>query len=344
VKIDPHDRDLTYPVDREKGEDGEWRTRTVGLSRIAHDLIAGAADVTVDPQIVGVPTSDYICFKAVAVMQTPSGQIRGRASVLAWDRELAEDKVDAEVDEWMRKASGWAKYKNRPEQIAIDGKARRRKEWIREREFGSRKVQSKAARNALKSLLALKNKYSVAELEAKEFAVAKWVALPNLEDSNLRRALLQDGALAVSQLYGPPQRAALQLEGTPVNETPQPEFSDPQSTRNVDMNTGEILPDPDKDGVPAVVDNEFAPPQLETPPVWEKITITNWEQCHNWIPTLSTAVATANQQRWYEAGFDDQRRRLCKGTLTDSCSKQHYQAIEYLVNWLGERGLIDGDD
>jgi hypothetical protein len=216
VKIDPANKDHVYELETKNVQtvDG-WRTQVtkLGLSKVAIDLIAGAADANAFPERVDPGTNPlYAQYRAFAIMQTPGGAVRGRSASVEWDGELMRERILAQVtagtararrDGWSGKSPIGVRWKDLTDEQAqrvIETNFQQR--WLDEREFGKRKAESKAARNALKALLAISDSYPPEVLETKEFAVVKWVFAPDTSDPEVKRLVVTAGLQAQRALFG----------------------------------------------------------------------------------------------------------------------------------------------
>jgi hypothetical protein len=213
VKINPDDKNHVYAVEFEGY--GEKRTVTaVALAKVAIDLLAAAcdADVIVGERYTPRTGPLFASFGAVASMRQPGGEVRSRTASVDWDGELIREKLQLRVEEYVLDAvaSGWkGKSRTGVAWKDLDDKGKQENirmrftsQWLDEREFGKRKAESKAARNALKSLLAMPSTYDPRELRNKEFAVAKLVLTPDLSDPQVRAMLMEQGNRSQAQLWG----------------------------------------------------------------------------------------------------------------------------------------------
>lgn len=232
VKINPDDPKLVYAV--EKKWDPKVRDHVptkLALQKPAIELLAAAADISCRPYRIDDRRDPLFReYEATALMTTPSGGVRGQAKTREWDGHLAEEKVRLAVETRIDRAiaEGWSKGRvgGRKDGERLSGQARLdaietefRTEWIREREFGPAKTESKAANRAIRSMLALPSSYTPEELR-KTFVVPRWVFEPDMDDPviklevvrhNLRaRNLLTAGSFAGDPApeIGPPQARA----------------------------------------------------------------------------------------------------------------------------------------
>ena len=214
VKIDPGDKNLVYPIDSKwDNKRREHIVLSMGLTKVALDLIASAADVNADPNRIDAGSNPlYACYKAIAVMRTPGGDVRGRSASVEWDGTLMKEKIEFKAREYIKNAVA-NKWEGKsplgirfcdltPQQADECIELRFTRQWIDEREFGKRKAESKAARNAIRALLALPSTYTPRDLHEKEFAIAKFIYTPDMSDPQVRAAMIEAGRRAQQHLYG----------------------------------------------------------------------------------------------------------------------------------------------
>jgi hypothetical protein len=206
VKIDPNDHDLVYSLKASYDQKTRQRITTeVGLQKTAVERIAAAADVSLfaertdDRSDIG-----YARFAGIAVLIVPGISKREVVKSVEWESEVEIEKARTEAEAYIDRAidGKWAGYTQENRDSKIE--ARFKKEWLAEREFGKRKAQSKAIRNAALSLLGLKAAYPVAELAQKEFAIVKFVLNMDWRDPAMRALLIESGMRAQSMLYPSP--------------------------------------------------------------------------------------------------------------------------------------------
>jgi hypothetical protein len=269
VKIDPHDKGMVY-VMHEKWDStrNQMIVTDMGLTKVALDLLCAAADVNVITERTDQTTNPlYASYRAVAFMKTAGGSNRSRTSSVEWDGELMKERIMAQAFGYVRRAvtSGWSgkapigvPWINLTEdQIVQVAKMRYESSWLDEREFGKRKCESKAARNAIRSLLAMKSTYPPQELEAKEFAIAKLVLTPDMEDPMIRQAVIQAGIQAQNHLYGSSIAEISGGEFTPSPPKSQP-LAIPEDTQFADPHR-EISPKVVADPAEVVVRENIVP-------------------------------------------------------------------------------------
>ena len=303
VKISPDDDKMAYQLKTVYNKSTHnYDVTEVGLSAVAINLLCAAADVT----IVTAETKTSLerrdpmwrQFGGFAIMSTPTGGQRGETRDVDWDGPLELEKVQLKAEEYIDRAieKHWSGYKDmtlEQRNVAVEKKVR--KDWLQEREFGPRKAQSKAARNAATKILALKGSYSVEELKAKRFAVAKFVFSPDTTDPETKRFMLERGASASRQLYGGmpmaydphmelaavaestlPAGAAVSDEGSPAPFSPPtspPAPSEPESEANT---RGASFPPP-----------SGRVEEAETEPVEPEAEDLSWEQVSKQLPRIS---------------------------------------------------------
>lgn len=195
VKVDPHDEAQAYKI---QGD-------SFGLTKVTLDLLAQAADLTVAcKRIDNRADRMFAEYEAWAIMNTPSGGVRGQSRTCEWDGVTAQVKVRAAAVKFVEMAmsKGWSGYKGigtgqRTQKI----EERYNEQWAREQEFGKRMVESKAGNRAVRALLGIKPKYSFDELDRKAFAVVRFVFTPDLEDREIRLMVVGAGLQAQRLLY-----------------------------------------------------------------------------------------------------------------------------------------------
>jgi hypothetical protein len=147
----------------------------------------------------------YACFRAFAIMQTPGGAVRGRTASVEWDGALMIDKIRLASKSSIQMAveKKWKSVAGKTDdQIKAMIEDKFEKDWLAEREFGKRKAETKAARNAIKSLVAITDSYRIEDLRDKEFVVIKFVFCPDTSDPEVKRMVIEAGLRAQRALFG----------------------------------------------------------------------------------------------------------------------------------------------
>lgn len=205
VKIDPHDEKMVYVL-KSTGWGDDEKITEMGLTAAALNKIAGAADVNVVPEtMVDDPDRGLLIVRSHAIMRTPGGSVRSRTAQVRWERDIMKERLWARAVAYYKKAvsAGWGSVKGKtPEQLNELVKEKFDREWLDEREFGPRKAESKAARNAIKLLLGVPDAWHPRELDEKEFAVVKYVFAPDMSDPAVRDRLLEAGLRSQQALFG----------------------------------------------------------------------------------------------------------------------------------------------
>lgn len=210
VKCDPADSSHAYEIGYNSGE--------YGLTKTTIDALATAADITVTARRSDDKANRMFAeYESHAIMQTPSGGMRGQGRTCEWDGEVAREKKQREAEQWFARKVGQSNANWRMTQIpggqrkdvrnmtqdeaALVIEDHFKGEWLREQEFGKRMVESKAANRAVRALLGIKAKYKYDELRDKEFAVVRFVFTPDLEDRETRLLVVGAGLQAQRFLY-----------------------------------------------------------------------------------------------------------------------------------------------
>ena len=204
VEIDVTNPDHVY-IQTEKWDGQQSVATEVSLTKIALDLLASAADVTVLPERTDDGSNPMFCrHVARCVMRTPGGDVRARSSSCDWEGEVAQDRVRLAAENYVlfRVSKQWKGYTGlTDEQVQEKIDQRFREQWIREREYGKRKNESYACNRAIAAVLAVQRTYPVDMLRGKKFAVAKFVLSPDLSDPDIKRMYIERGMQAQGQLY-----------------------------------------------------------------------------------------------------------------------------------------------
>lgn len=242
-----------------------------GLGKVIIDTIADAADVSVAVRRIDDRRDRMRAeFEAHAIMTTPSGGVRGSGRTCEWDGELAEAKVRLQAKRYIRMAidKGWRGFDNlSPQQEAAAIEDRFEEQWIKEREFGKRVVESKAANRAIRALLGLQTSYQKADLDNKPFAIVRFVFTPDLDDRDVKMLVVSRGLDAQRGLFGSPATPALPPVSTaaalPADIAEQSAYEDPASDQAIEAEVIDAEPagDPiDQAGkdLPPVVDFDDA--------------------------------------------------------------------------------------
>jgi hypothetical protein len=210
VKIDPTDESLVYAQKKVYNRSTrDYDATHVSLSKLALDKLAAAGGISAYPSRTDKRDDRmYAEVTAWASLKLPSGEVYQRSATCEWDGGLEEEKTRLECEQYVDKAisKNWENFKNLDDQgraRAID--QRFKGEWIREREYGKRKCESKALNRAIAMILGVPRTFPVEVLRDKTFAVAKFVLVPDMSDPEVKRAVIGAGVQAFGQLYGPGQ-------------------------------------------------------------------------------------------------------------------------------------------
>lgn len=204
VKIDPNDKSLVYKP-RGDGEDSS-SDGDLALSKIACNLLAAAADVDVEPTRTDNGMNImYANFLAKASMPMPSGKPRERSASVEWLGEVERERIKRRCINYYfnaRDVKRWKNLVNKTDEELMDmARDRFTGQWLDEQTTGKRKAESKACRNAITNLLAMRGTYSFRELAEKQFAVAKLVFSPDTSDPAIVQMLVAQGMDSGRRLY-----------------------------------------------------------------------------------------------------------------------------------------------
>lgn len=219
VRVDPTNDKHCYEVGYNSGE--------YALTKVALDSLTAAADISVAAKRIDDRSDPMFAeYEAHAFMNTPSGGVRGQGRTMEWDGRLESDKTRAAAERFVNMgiSKRWKGFTQ--DRYAELVESRYAEQWLREREFGKRKAESKAANRAVRALLGIAPKYSFDELSAKEFAVVRFVFTPDLDDREVKMMVVSAGLAAQRRLY--PFSASEDAPAvTSHTSLPAPEQSEP---------------------------------------------------------------------------------------------------------------------
>lgn len=220
VKVDPDNERQAYEIG--------WQSGEYGLTKQSLDALATAADLTVMAKRIDDRTDAMFAeYEAYAIMNTPSGGIRGQGRTCEWDGLVERDKVMAQAERYVEMGIGkkWKGFTTARKQELID--KRFAEQWLRAREFGKRMIESKAANRAIRAILGISPKYTRDELANKEFAVVRFVFTPDMADKDVKLLVVSSALQARQMLFNPP-RAEAAPAITQATALPPPPESDPE--------------------------------------------------------------------------------------------------------------------
>lgn len=267
VKFSPDDLNDCYPIDKDGDE-----TATVGLSKQALERLAAAAGISIVSQrIDGRGDLLFAEFSAYAVLATKGGEFRTTAASRVWDGRLEQEKcqMGAERKFGYYSSKGWAVTTARGRKKANACSEQERAEaidlmyrelWIKERNDGLTKAESKAKNRAIRAILSIPSKFAYADIRDKAFVIPRWMFEPDLSDPEIKRMVIQDGLTAQRRgwfLPSPQPTSVQQIEAQaqPVYELPPPPAeveADPEPEQDDDLPFASTI-----DDVDAIADAEI---------------------------------------------------------------------------------------
>ncbi len=211
VKIDPNNKRHCYP------QSGEMALSAVAIGMIANagdcDLITDRTDDKSNP--------DYARYVGVAQMKISDGDRRSVTRSAEWEASVQSDRVMMECENYFKDVK-----RTDPAEKEQMIQARYRKEWLDERRYGKRKIETAAASRAAAVLMGIQRTYQKKELATKEFAVVRFVLTPDTSNPEIVKLLISRGTDATRQLYGDAVQAAasqpLALPAAAVQVTAEP--------------------------------------------------------------------------------------------------------------------------
>lgn len=198
VRIDPDPANGdVYPVGR-KNVDGQW-VNVLAYAKPALERLASAAGVQLRTRRTDDMRDPDLCaFEAVGAMLNSTGdQVMRSASAAIRLTQWSEDR-------WTEILAANEKY---PDKKKDEPKLRAdwRAEMAQFRKHFASRVETKAALRVIRQLLAIKSQLTAAQV-ARPKVLAR--ISPNLNDPEVRSAMLTRGLFAGALLYGPePSRA-----------------------------------------------------------------------------------------------------------------------------------------
>lgn len=199
---------------------------------------------------------DYVCWKAVGALRLPDGTWQPFVATKEIDLTVIEEEIHAQN---LKKAQEYAeKDKSKlngmtPEDWA---QAQTRANMVQWRKNKAMRAETGAMLRVIRAALGMKSQYTREELE-KPFIVPRIDFNPDYSDPEVRHILLQNGAQAMSNLFGAvaPATTPLQL----AEHQPADVFSRPAIVADIE----EVPVEASLDAV-----SEEEPQEDETPP-WE---------------------------------------------------------------------------
>lgn len=194
-----------------------------GLSKAALNRIAQAAGIEFDVNrtgMVGVPTREYMQFRAVARLRIADGTLIERPGSVEWFYDLEVAPLLAEVAELQMQLDA---AKTDQDRRSLSGKLFGKKKQAHDAMAKRLPMcETKAMLRAIRAILPIKSKYDAAEL-AYPFVVPRVDVVPDVEDPHVRE-LMKSRAIDVgAALYGEvePQRALAAGPSAPMQDFEQ---------------------------------------------------------------------------------------------------------------------------
>jgi hypothetical protein len=242
---DPNSGDVFKVGTRNEG--GKW----VDILSPAKPLlmkIAAAAGIVWDWKDSGPMTVEkrYVCYKAVGAMRLPDG---------TWQPFMATKEIDLDVieeetyDSNIEKAEGYAADPKKrgylkglsPEEWA---KKQTRSHMIQWRKNKMMRAETGAMLRVIRAALGMKSQYTKEELQ-KPFIVPRIDFSPDYSDPAVRQMLLQNGAAAMSNLFGqaaPGSQPTFEAQGMDHPAIEAPEFEDEEPFQVEEVSFEDPLP------------------------------------------------------------------------------------------------------
>ncbi len=193
----------------------------------------------------------YISFRAVGGVKKADGSMVWHAANYDLDLEIIKEELE-EIH-----AANARKYKK--DQAYIDFCVAR--DWRQKRRHKHALAESGAKARVLRSLLGVKNLYSMSELQ-KPFVVVRYVFRPPMNDPYVRRQLVDAAMSSMTGIYGP--NTAL-----PHFRAPEEEYIDiPPDTDNGDESPAGVDVDPPPDTTTEAAE---PPPEAPAAPIDEQM-------------------------------------------------------------------------
>jgi len=247
VEIDPDpDHGEVYPItQRKQGE--RWIASELGLSAVGLAKLASVAGMLDVPQASGRADDGrdpkVVTYRATKAIRLPDGEWR----VLTRECTIKLATVEKEIrtlKEAKARQYDWTDLRLEAE-IA--------KELLLKEKFMERLAETGATNRCVRAALALRSKYSPAEL-AKPFVIA--AVVPDVNQPELRERLLDQATSATSALFGPGQ----------VRQEPrQLTSSQPPTEPTEPVEGGELTPEELGAAEPAPVDPQSGEVAVEDP-------------------------------------------------------------------------------
>lgn len=240
---DPESGDV-FKVGRIKNEQGRW----IDIFSPAKPLlmkIAAAAGIVWNWRESGpiAVQKNYVCYKAVAALRLPDGTWQSVMATKEIDLDVIEDET---YESNINKAEKWAADPDErsylkglsPEEWA---RKQTRSNMIQWRKNKLMRAETGAMLRVIRAALGMKSQYTREELQ-KPFIVPRIDFSPDYSDPEVRQMLLQNGAAAMSNLFGqsaPGGQTAFDTQATqdrPAIEAPDYEDD------TFDIQAEEVLP------------------------------------------------------------------------------------------------------
>ena len=264
VDFDPFDEKDVYPIKKRKAtaedaKDGLCRAvqkgqytnyepryipESLGLTKAALERLLAAAGGSVVPLpgMAGFRVDNrtdplYADFVAMGVIVSKNGEIRTGPASRDWKGELRKEVKLREATKRFDKAFaqdwdvsvpgvGWKRATVcTPDEKTAAIVDAFEDEWLREREFGPAMAESKAKNRAIRSILALSAKFTLADIKDKSFIVPRWVYEPDISNPEIARLVIAEGLSQQRRGFLLPSVPAPALSpslpaGTPVETIP----------------------------------------------------------------------------------------------------------------------------
>jgi hypothetical protein len=235
VQLSIEDRDA-YAQDSWKDDPQEWALSKRGLMKLAQ-----CAGIVFDPvhskRVDKMTDKMYVSYQSCGALQKPDGTWLPLVKEYEYDLEVVEEEIRE-----LKTAQANKRFNDEAKKEKwIEDQVRR--DMLKKRRFKVMLAETGAMNRVIRALLTIKDTYTRAEL-ARPFVVPRIVFAPDVNDPQIRAALLQTSMRSLQDAYGPKDLLRLpdNTEDLPVRFEPREEPAREQPTEPTTATPDESLP------------------------------------------------------------------------------------------------------
>lgn len=209
ISVDPRDKEIYEP----RTGSGDWALNGNALEKIAY--AAGISWVPEDCRRTDDGTNpNIVSYRAVGKVKKEDGEFRVQVGEYTIDLSVIEEEIREQYTKKAGREKNWSEQKKKD---YVETCLRR--DMLQKRKFRFQLAQSGAMYRVIRKILALKGTYKKDVLQ-KPFVVPKIAFHPDINDPEVRKVLLKQGATAARQLFGSGEGIAGEL---PLESDESPE-------------------------------------------------------------------------------------------------------------------------